>query len=194
MMLLKVLDVRWQRVVTWGLAISANLIIWGFAIFLWVVIWQDRLVQICIEASGIWRLAIFGAASIPVLRHIIEKPAQAAFERGLMGTRSGSGLPRDFAYPSSAPYGRRAKIWSTGGGPIETPIPLETLGSTGGILRTDEVNVDIEEKGRDSHQKKHPHNDHQGQGKQACTYTSLASPVTRSQTSHRPCSRNVSVP
>ena len=61
MMLLKVLDVRWQRMVTWGLVISANLIIWGFAIFLWVIIWQDHLVHICIEGSGIWRFAIFGA-------------------------------------------------------------------------------------------------------------------------------------
>lgn len=61
MMLLKVLDVTWQRVVTWGLAITANLIIWGFALFLWVVIWQGRLVQICVGASGIWRFAVFGA-------------------------------------------------------------------------------------------------------------------------------------
>jgi hypothetical protein len=61
MMLLKVLNVRWQRMVTWGVAISANLVICGFAIFLWVVIWQDRLVHICAEASGIWQFAIFGA-------------------------------------------------------------------------------------------------------------------------------------
>lgn len=61
MMLLKVLNVRWQRMVAWGLAVSANLIIWGFAIFLGMVNWQDRLVQICIEATGICRFAIFGA-------------------------------------------------------------------------------------------------------------------------------------
>jgi hypothetical protein len=61
MMLLKVLNVRWQRMVTWGVAISANLTICGFAIFLWVVIWQDRLVHICVEASGIWQFAIFRA-------------------------------------------------------------------------------------------------------------------------------------
>lgn len=61
MMLPKVLDVTWQRVVTWGLVITVNFIIWGFAIFLWMVIWQDRLVQTCVEASGIWRFAVFGA-------------------------------------------------------------------------------------------------------------------------------------
>ena len=67
-------------------------------------------------------VAIIIAASIPVLRHLIEKPAQAAFERGLMGTRSGSGLPLDFAYPSSSKYERRAKIWSTEEDPPNTCI------------------------------------------------------------------------
>ncbi|KAH6847745.1 hypothetical protein B0I37DRAFT_150843 [Chaetomium sp. MPI-CAGE-AT-0009] len=225
--LLKVLDVRWQRMVTWGLVISVNLIIWGFATFLSVIIWQDRLVEICVEAIGVWRFAMFGAvwsaltdfafaiipwpfvchlhrrttqkislgvamsfglvsgaiaivkitqmdcknfqqdathdtvalaiwifaepvaiivaASIPLLRHLIEKPAQAAFERGIMGARGGSGLPHNLSLPPSARFGQRAKIWSSRSGPVGTFIALQTLGSADAILRTDEVQVKVEE-------------------------------------------------
>jgi hypothetical protein len=109
-------------------------------------------------------VAIIIAASIPVLRHLIEKPAQAAFERGLMGTRNGSGLPLDFAYPSSSRYERRAKIWSTGGNPTDTPIPLQTLGSRDGILRTDEVQVNIEEMRPDPLQDNYLRHDNGGRG------------------------------
>ncbi|KAK3293078.1 uncharacterized protein B0H64DRAFT_476674 [Chaetomium fimeti] len=193
MTLLDVLNVRWQRTVTWGLVISANLIILGFATFIWVIVWQDRLVKICIEEVGVWRFAIFGAvkitqmdcknfeldvthdtvslviwtfaepvaiiiaASIPVLRQLIEKPSEAAFERGLMGLRSGSGLPHNFSFPSSPRFGQEAKVWSSRSGPVGTFIPLQDLGSMDAILRIDEVQVNNEESNWDSPPKQSPH-------------------------------------
>ncbi|KAK4038345.1 hypothetical protein C8A01DRAFT_37732 [Parachaetomium inaequale] len=90
-------------------------------------------------------VAIIVAASVPILRKLFEKPAQAALERELMGARGGRGIPPSNSFPPTAGLGRQTNTWNVTSGPFDSSIALQTLGARDSILRTDALDIRIEE-------------------------------------------------
>jgi hypothetical protein len=90
-------------------------------------------------------VAIIVAASVPILRKLFEKPAQAARERERMGARAGRGIPPSDSFPLTARLGGQANTCTITGGPLDSSIALQTLGARDSIVRTDEVDIRIEE-------------------------------------------------